>query len=173
MESSDMVLRTIRRATAADVPVLTQIRNDAHAKKVAHSDYAWGKEGDGFSEEWVLNSLSRRVTYVVEQDGLPVATFSLDWDDAVYWGAQEPIAGYLHGLSVRKGFNGLGLGSFAIDWCAEQVSALDRRFVRLGCDARNIKLCAYYDSLGFIRVGTAPTPEHGDYIDSLYEKAID
>jgi RimJ/RimL family protein N-acetyltransferase len=168
-----MASRSIRRATAEDVPVLTQIRNDAHAKKVAHGDYAWGKEGDGFSEEWVLNSLSRREVYVIEQNGLPVGTCSLDWDDEVYWGAQEPIAGYVHGLSVRKGFNGLGLGSFAIDWCADQVSALDRRFVRLGCDARNTKLCAYYESLGFIRVGIAPAPAHGDYIDSLYEKATD
>ena len=62
--------KSIRRATAEDVPVLTQIRNDAHAKKSAHRDYAWGKEGDGFSEEWVLTSLSRREVYVVEQDGM-------------------------------------------------------------------------------------------------------
>jgi ribosomal protein S18 acetylase RimI-like enzyme len=168
-----MTSRSIRRATAEDVPVLTQIRNDAHAKKVAHGDCAWGREGEGFSEGWVLNSISRREVYVVEQDGVPVGTFSLDWNDELYWGRQEPIAGYVHGLSVRKGFNGRGLGSFVIDWCADLVSALDRRFVRLGCDARNTKLCAYYESLGFVRVGIAPTPEHGDYIDSLYERSAD
>ena len=167
-----MTSRSIRRATADDVPVVTQIRNDAHAKKVAYGDYAWGKEGDGFSEGWVLNSLSRRAVYVVEQDGMPVGTFSLDWDDEVYWGPQEPIAGYVHGLSVRKGFNGRGLGCFVIDWCANQVSILNRRFVRLGCDARNTKLCGYYESLGFVRIGVKPMPEHGDYIDSLYEKSV-
>jgi ribosomal protein S18 acetylase RimI-like enzyme len=167
-----MTSKNIRRATAEDVTVLTQIRNDAHANKVAHGDYAWGKEGDGFSEGWVLNSLSRRDVYVVEEDGLPVATFSLDWEDEMYWGPQEPIAGYLHGLSVRNGFNGLGLGSFVIDWCAEQVSGRNRRFIRLGCDVRNTTLCAYYESLGFVRVGIAPKPKHGDYIDSLYEKSV-
>jgi hypothetical protein len=36
-----MTSKNIRRATAEDVPVLTQIRNDAHAKKVAHLG-AWG-----------------------------------------------------------------------------------------------------------------------------------
>jgi 8-oxo-dGTP pyrophosphatase MutT (NUDIX family)/ribosomal protein S18 acetylase RimI-like enzyme len=167
-----MALRNIRRATAEDVPVLTQIRNDAHAKKVAHGDYAWGKEGDGFSEKWVLNSLSRREVYLVEQDGLPVGTFSLDWEDEAYWGVQQPIAGYVHGLSVRKGFDGLGLGKYVINWCTDQASALDRRFLRLGCDARNTKLCAYYESLGFIRVGVASKSEHSDYIDSLYEKSV-
>jgi len=168
-----MTSKSIRRATSEDVTVLTQIRNDAHAKKVAHGDYAWGKEGDGFSEEWVLNSLSRREVYVLEQDGIPVGTFSLDWDDEVCWGAQEPIAGYVHGISVRKGFNGRGLGSFVIVWCANKVSTLNRRLVRLGCDARNTKLCAYYESLGFIQVGIKPIPEYGDHIASLYEKSAD
>ncbi|SMG61316.1 GNAT family N-acetyltransferase [Paraburkholderia susongensis] len=168
-----MTSKSIRRATAEDVTVLTKIRNDAHEKKVAHGDYAWGKEGDGFSEGWVLNSLSRKDVYVVEQDGLPVGTFSLDWNDEMCWGPQEPIAGYLHGFSVRKGFNGGGLGTFMIDWCVNQVRTMGRRFVRLGCDARNTKLCAYYESLGFVRVGIKPMPEHGDYLDSLYEKSTD
>ncbi|MFL9924903.1 GNAT family N-acetyltransferase [Herbaspirillum lusitanum] len=167
-----MALRSIRGASAEDVPILTQIRNDAHAKKVAHGDYAWGQEGDGFSEGWVLNSLSLRKVYVVEQEGLPVATFSLDWDDETHWGAQEPIAGYAHGLSVKNGFNGLGLGNFMIDWCAHQVRSLGRSFVRLDCDSRNTRLCAYYESLGFIRAGFGPKLEHGDHVDSLYEKSV-
>jgi ribosomal protein S18 acetylase RimI-like enzyme len=162
----------VRRAAIADVPVLTQIRNDAHETKVAHGDYAWGKEGDGFSEGWVLRSLSRREVYIVEQDDVPVGTFSLDWDDETYWGEQEPIAGYMHGLSVRKGFNGRGLGSCMIDWCAKQIRTMERSFIRLGCDVRNTKLCNYYESLGFVRVGVKPIPEHADYIESLYEKSV-
>jgi ribosomal protein S18 acetylase RimI-like enzyme len=164
-----MTSKSIRRATAEDVPVLTQIRNDAHANKLAHCDYVWGKEGDGFSEGWVLASLSRREVYVVEQDGMPVGTFSLDWDDETYWGPQDPVAGYVHGISVRRGFNGRGLGSLIIDWCASKVAALNRRFVRLDCDSGNTKLCAYYESLGFMRAGLKPIPQ-GDVIWSLYEK---
>ena len=83
--------KSIRKATAEDLPVLAQIRNDAHANKVARGDYAWGRKGDGFSEAWVLKSLAQRDVYVVEQDGTPVGTFSLDWDDETYWGPQDPI----------------------------------------------------------------------------------
>src|SRR5947209_20281682 len=126
-----MTQRTIRRATEQDVPVLTEIRNDAVAYKLEHGDYAWGK--NGWTETGVLNSLSQREVYVVEQDGMLVGTFSLSWNDERYWGPQDPIAGYVHGISVRKGFNGLGLGSFTIDWCANKVSALNRRFLRLDC----------------------------------------
>jgi ribosomal protein S18 acetylase RimI-like enzyme len=164
-----MTSKSIRRATADDVAVLTQIRNDAHAKKVVHGDYAWGREGDGFSERWVRNNVSEKEVYVVELDGTPVGTFSLALDDERHWGPQEPVAGYVHGLCVRKGFNGRGLGRFMLDWCADKVGGLNRRFIRLDCAVQNAKLCAYYESLGFIRVGLKPD----GYIWSLYEKPVD
>ncbi|WP_434112048.1 GNAT family N-acetyltransferase [Paraburkholderia caffeinilytica] len=167
-----MTKRIIRRAGESDVPALTQIRNDAHAMKVAHGDYVWGKEGDGFSEKWVRNNVSQRDVYVVELDGTSVGTFLLDLDDEKHWGPQEPIAGYVHGLCVRNGFNGRGLGSFMLDWCAIKVSGLNRRFVRLDCPVHNAKLCAYYESLGFIRAGLYPEPEPGGYVWSLYEKLV-
>ncbi|HDR9505544.1 N-acetyltransferase [Burkholderia cepacia] len=164
-----MTSKGVRRATADDVPALTQIRNDAHAKKVAHGDYAWGKDGDGFSERWVRNNVSEKEVYVVELDGTPAGTFSFGLDDDKHWGPQEPIAGYVHGLCVRQGFNGLGLGSFMLDWCALKVSGLNRRLVRLDCATENTKLCAYYESLGFIRAGL----KSDGCVWSLYEKPAD
>ncbi|WP_081078513.1 bifunctional GNAT family N-acetyltransferase/NUDIX hydrolase [Burkholderia territorii] len=166
-----MALKSIRRATAHDVPILKQVRNDAHAKKVSYRDYAWGKDGDGFSENWVRNNVSQKEVYVVELEGTVVATFSLVLDEDRHWGEQEPIAGYVHGLSVREGFNGRGLGSFMLDWCGNKISALNRQFVRLDCAAENTRLCAYYESLGFISAGRYVEPGAGGYVWSLYEKA--
>ncbi|KWA06962.1 GNAT family N-acetyltransferase [Burkholderia territorii] len=162
------VTKSVRRATVEDVPALTQIRNDAHVMKVAHGDYAWGKEGDGFSEAWVLRSVLHKQVYVVELDGTPAGTFSLDLDDERHWGPQEPVAGYVHGLCVRKGFNGSGLGGFMLDWCAAKVGDLNRRFVRLDCAVENAKLCRYYESLGFVRVGL----KLDGNVWSLYEKSV-
>jgi len=165
-----MTIISVRRADLLDVSTITQIRNDAHATKVAHCDYAWGKEGDGFSERWVRNNLSENDVYVVEQEGTAVGTFSLVLDHDSHWGMQEPIAGYVHGLSVRKGFSGRGLGSFMLDWCAGKISGLNRRFVRLDCPVHNSKLCVWYESLGFIRAGLWQEPGPGGYVWSLYEK---
>ncbi|RAS38678.1 GNAT family N-acetyltransferase [Paraburkholderia bryophila] len=166
-----MTSKCIRRATTDDVPVLTRIRNDAHTKKVACRDYAWGKEGDGFSENWVRNNVSQKEVYVAELEGTAVGTFSLVLDEDNHWGHQEHIAGYVHGLSVRKDFNGLGVGRFMLDWCGDRLYALNRRFIRLDCAVHNVKLCTYYESLGFIRVGLYAEPEAGGYVWSLYEKA--
>jgi hypothetical protein len=59
------------------------------------------------------------------------------------------------------------------DWCANKVSGLNRRFLRLDCGAHNAKLCAYYKSLGFVRVGLYSELEPGGYVWSLYEKSAD
>lgn len=162
----------VRRAGEPDVPDLTRIRNDAHAIKVAHGDYAWGKEGDGFSERWVRNNVLERAVYIAGLDGTPVGTFVLDMDDERHWGDQAPIAIYVHGFSVRQGFNGRGIGSLMLDWCVSQASRLSRRLVRLDCAVHNTKLCAYYESLGFIRAGLYAEPEPTGYTWSLYEKAV-
>jgi ribosomal protein S18 acetylase RimI-like enzyme len=164
-----MSTKEIRRATLDDVPAITQIRNDAHAKKVTYGDHAWGKEGDGFSEPWVHNHVEKKPVYVVDCDSTLAGTFSLELDDDAHWGPQEPVAGYVHGLSVRKGFNGTGLGSFMLDWCASTVRRMNRRFVRLDCAVQNTRLCAYYESLGFVRVGV----KADGYLWSLYERAVD
>ncbi|WP_241011420.1 GNAT family N-acetyltransferase [Burkholderia sp. Ac-20392] len=165
-ENRAMTSKSIRRATADDIPALTQIRNDAHAKKLTHGDHVWGKEGDGFSEAWVRNNVSHKDVYVVELDGTLAGTFSLAFDEDKHWGPQEPIAGYVHGLCVREGFNGQRLGSVMLDWCAREVSRLNRRFVRLDCAVENTTLCAYYESLGFIRVGL----KSDGIVWALYEK---
>ncbi|GAB2914131.1 hypothetical protein GCM10027093_60770 [Paraburkholderia jirisanensis] len=141
--------------------------------KVAHGDYAWGKEGDGFSEAWVRNNVTCREVYIAELGGTSVGTFLLDLDDERHWGPQEPIAGYVHGLCVRKGFNGSGLGGFMLEWCAAKVRSLNRRSVRLDCPAHNLKLCTYYESLGFIRLGLYAEPEPNGYVWSLYEEPVD
>jgi hypothetical protein len=61
-----MASKSVRRATEEDVTVLTQVRNEAQAWKVAHRDYAWGKERDGVSERWMRNTVALKEVYVVE-----------------------------------------------------------------------------------------------------------
>lgn len=161
-------MSTLRRATVADVPRLVQILNDATTYKLKHGDSAWA------NREWtdtkIRQSLYQSEVYVIDQSDVPVATFSLSWQDEEYWGPQDPVAGYLHRLSVSNDFHGLGLGGLSIDWCVHQVRTKNRRYLRLDCDPRNTKLCAYYESFGFVRVKVRPFPS--GYRAALYEKTV-
>ncbi|MBN3787247.1 GNAT family N-acetyltransferase [Burkholderia sp. Ac-20353] len=158
----------VRDARAEDVPLLATIRNDATAYKLSRGDFVWGRSG--WTVEAAQRTLDQGGLYVVEQDGIAAGMMSLSWQDDEYWGPREPNAGYLHGLSVRDGFRGLGLGNYAIDWSAEFVRAHNRDRLRLDCEVKNARLCAYYESLGFARVGMKPFPS--GYIASLYERII-
>jgi ribosomal protein S18 acetylase RimI-like enzyme len=95
---------------------------------------------------------------------------TLSWQDDEYRGRQDPNAGYVHGLSIRDGFHGLGLGVYAIDSCADLVRVNDRERLRLDCEVNNAKLCAYYESIGFVRVGTKPF--RSGYVASLYKLTV-
>ena len=163
-----MNTRTIRRAVTQDVPVLTQILNDARAYKREQADFAWGQWTQTGVQRW----LNRSEMYLIEQEGISIATLSLSWQDEKYWGPQDPVAGYVHRLAVRSGFHGCGLGDVALNWSDHLVSAQNRHYLRLNCDHRNAKLCAYYEARGFVQVAIRPIPELSDYVASLYEKIL-
>ncbi|WP_427184659.1 GNAT family N-acetyltransferase [Bordetella bronchialis] len=163
-----MTRNAIRLATAQDLPIVLEIRNEAVAYKTRRGDFAWGKAG--WKEEDARLALDQGGFYVIEHQGLPAGMLSLLWQDEEYWGPRLPDAGYLHRLSVRDAFRGRGLGGYAIGWCADQVRINRRRHLRLDCDVRNTKLCAYYEALGFRRVSTQPIS--ADYVASLYERPV-
>ena len=166
MEPSEIAVRT---AQDGDTAVLVRIMDDATRYKVERADVAWGREPDSTAR--VSAAIARGEMYLVSWAGEDVATASLQWDDAHYWGAQPPVAGYLHGLAVRSGFHGMGLGGRIIDWALQQVAARDRRWLRLDCAAGNRGLCSYYEQQGFARAGERVFPS--GHVAALYQRGVE
>lgn len=162
--------KVVRLATPLDIRALVRIRHDAVTYKLSHADRAWGEKG--WHEATALANVKMGHTHLVEVDGVAAAMMMLVWEDKKYWGEQPPKAGYLHGLAVEHNFRGLGLGAFVIHWAKDQIIRQRRQYLRLDCDAGNLKLCACYESLGFRRVATKDMPELGAYVASLYESAV-
>jgi len=160
----------IAKATASDIPVLVEILTEATSYKLHHKDHSWGSRP--FTPAEVGRNLSIGGTYKAVAGGEIVGTCELVWDDPEVWGKQPPVAGYLHRLAVKQGWHGRDMGAQIIAWAAAEVKSQNRRFLRLDCDSRNLKLRNYYEQQDFFLVEVKLVSAHKKYLSSLYQLRV-
>ena len=133
--------------------------------------------GDLGYEQWPLPfprdelaaAIDRAEVFVVEDEGDPVATVTLLWDDPLYWGERPPDAVYVHKFAVRRDRSGRGIGAAIMAWANAEAVEAGRDFLRLDCLRDNPGIREYYEQLGF---------EHrsdlilGGRAMSLYERPV-
>jgi ribosomal protein S18 acetylase RimI-like enzyme len=87
-------------------------------------------------------------------DGKAVATITLQWKDG-FWGelGQDPDAGYIHTMALRREHAGRGLGPELLDWAGGYFGNAGKTKTRLDCIEENTRLCQFYDALGFKTIG--------------------
>lgn len=108
-------------------------------------------------------------TYLAMLAGQPVGTLTLQWSDLAVWGEQPPVAGYVHGLAIRRSVGGQGIGQRMLEWAAAQVASAGRHYLRLDCRADNAALCTYYQRAGFRPCGRI---EQGRWSAQLFQKRV-
>jgi ribosomal protein S18 acetylase RimI-like enzyme len=113
----------------------------------------------------VAPSIGRGETYLVRENGAIAGTITLRWEDPAFWGEQPPVAGYVHGIAVRREF--AGLGPELLEWAAQRVREADRELLRLDCRTDNAEMRAYYERHGFRHRGDTTVD---DFRTSLYER---
>lgn len=109
--------------------------------------------------------------YLVYRDDVPVATFTLCWEDT-FWGeaGTDGLAGYLHGFAVSRQVGGLGVGRDLMAWMSAHFAAHGRHCFRLNTAEENPGIRGYYEDLGFTPCGVLPHPLGG--MTRLYEREI-
>lgn len=112
-------------------------------------------------------------TYLVTCDDADAATFTLQWSDRTFWGdrGEDGLAGYVHGLAVRRAYAGRGIGAASLRWATDQIAARGRSFLRLDCMAENARLCQFYRDWGLAEQGIAMLPDR-TYQFRLFEKPV-
>jgi ribosomal protein S18 acetylase RimI-like enzyme len=141
----------VTKAGPGDAASLIAVMDEATRYKALHGDLAWGREGN--SAPRVLGAIERGEMHAVRCAGRVIGAVCIQWDDERYWGAQPPVAGYLHGLAIGHGYRGAGWGALVIEWALRHVAEQNRRWLRLDCPASNAGLCRYYEQQGFALVG--------------------
>jgi GNAT superfamily N-acetyltransferase len=92
--------------------------------------------------------------FIGNLNGHAVATITLQWEDG-FWGdiGKDPDSGYIHTMAVRRDHSGQGLGQELLDWAGTYFATAGKQRMRLDCVGDNLRLCRYYDDLGFRTIG--------------------
>ncbi|MFF2508106.1 GNAT family N-acetyltransferase [Streptomyces sp. NPDC058067] len=142
----------IRLADDADLDSLVRLRDDAARWMLAQGVTGQWQPGE-LDEEHFRRVMERGEVWLAEHGGLVVGAWELWWDDQDAWGAQPPVAGYVHRLMVDHTRVPSGTGLRLLGVAERRVAEVGRQVVRLDCLAGNARLNAYYARAGYRVVG--------------------
>jgi len=98
---------------------------------------------DGFPRELIAGDIARGEVYIAPRDRRAVGTFTLLWNDDLFWPGATEAAGYIHRIAVRRDARGLGIE--LIKFAERATAATGRKILRLDCFSGNVALCGYYE----------------------------
>jgi GNAT superfamily N-acetyltransferase len=122
-----------------------------------------------FEHEALLSVYRSGDLYLAQEDGHPVATVSLLWEDVIYWPDAPPVAVYVHRFAVRRDAAGRRLGLLVLEWVEDEARKRGRAYVRLNCMTDDAGIRAYYERAGFAHFRDLRIR---GFDMSLYEKPI-
>lgn len=139
-------------------------------KKVNQWDYWQNPPKDKI--DWVQEGFENNEFYFVfDLSGNKIAMFRLLETDTLYWeekGLENDVR-YVHSLVVLPSYGGKGVGKAVMLKIIEQLKQENIKKFRLDCNASNLRLCQYYESYGFQKVGEKITKYS---VNNLYELSL-
>lgn len=155
------MLLTVDQATPGDLPIVLDVLDEAAAWLREEGIQQWPAQFGGVAD-WRAARISGYIDdgncWILRAGGDPVATFNLsaqaDPDYADGWPDGPDAALYIFRMAVRREWAGRDIGAKILDWSSARAHAAGLSWIRLDCHRHNRKLQRYYETRGFIRVGT-------------------
>ncbi|MGA5170996.1 MULTISPECIES: GNAT family N-acetyltransferase [Streptomyces] len=164
----------LRLATGADLPTLVRLRDDAARWMLGRGITGQWRPGE-LTEDHFRRTMATGEVWLAESGGRAVGAWELWWRDEDAWGAQPPVAGYVHRLMVDRAAAAPGTGRLLLRAAERRVTEAGRSFVRLDCLAGNERLRSYYLDAGYRVVGHKtgkPQPDGTSKSFTLLEKHL-
>ncbi|MBW2962956.1 GNAT family N-acetyltransferase [Mesonia aestuariivivens] len=139
-----------------DLPTVLNLFKEAaeriHKMNIDHWQY-W-KNPPKEKIQWVKEGIKNKEFFFIEDtEGLLIGVVRILQEDLRYWGKQKEKASYIHSLVVQEKYNGKGMGTKIIHEIEKKAHYANTSYLRLDADAKNPKLCKYYENLGFEKAG--------------------
>lgn len=163
----------IARATSADYDAIMAILREAADWISARGAPPWKHWYADVGVRILRDRIEHHEVYLASCDAVPVATLTIQWDDAETWGERglDGTAGYIHAIAITRTVGGLRVGERLLEWAVHQIAARGRQFARLDTIASNAVLCRYYGEHGFQALETV-TLFGGMYTARLFEREV-
>ncbi|MFF8913638.1 GNAT family N-acetyltransferase [Streptomyces sp. NPDC015032] len=168
-------LLRFRRAGESDVDELVRLRDEAARWQADRGIDQWLPGELGRSH--FLARLDHCETWLATSgaDARTVGAWEVWWEDPAAWGAQPPVAGYVHRLVTDRTAAPAGAGRLLLAEAERRIVSSGRDLCRLDCLADNPRLREYYEDAGYTVTGTRPAKD-GDggrtYGVTLLEKRL-
>lgn len=148
-------------ASASDVHDLVSLHDGAARWMLRHGIDQWlpgGKDAAHFRRR-----IAEGEVWLLRHGGRTVGAYEMWWDDLPAWGAQPPVAGYVHRLMTARGADTPpGAGRLLLAHAEGRITAAGRRLARLDCLSSNPRLRDYYEAAGYRVVGEEPAKSAAD-----------
>jgi GNAT superfamily N-acetyltransferase len=156
---------SIRQAKPEDAPTVSSILTEA-ARWLEESGMTMWRDGE-LTASSVAGDVAAGLFYLASADLEPAGTIKFQLEDKLFWPdiPQEDSA-FIHRLAVRRKFSGGEISTAMLRWAVERARALERRHLRLDCEASRARLRAVYESFGFRHHSDRQV---GPYFVSRYE----
>lgn len=167
---------TITNATADDLPVIYGLFEEAIRFQKENNFSGWNQYDKAFIKADIENGLLYKI--VCNND--TACIFSICFRDALIWRERENgDALYLHRVVLNRKYAGEKMFKQVLEWALQLAKERSLHLLRMDTWADNNKLITYYQSFGFVCIGTYVTPgtvdlpvQHRNLHVALLEKPI-
>ena len=141
---------SVRQATASDAAVVADILQEA--SRFADSTLGvvmW--ELNELAAKHIGAEIARGQFFLADADGDPAGVIRFQLDDQLFWPdlVHPDESAFVHRLGVRRRFAGAGVSTALLQWAVDHARTLDKKYLRLDCDASRDRLRAMYERVGF------------------------
>jgi GNAT superfamily N-acetyltransferase len=159
---------SIRQATLDDAPTVASILSEA-ARWLEQSGKVMWRDGE-LTAETVAIDVGAGLFQLAEADHEAAGTIKFQLEDKLFWpDIRQEESAFVHRLAVRRKFAGGVISVAMLQWAVERARGLQRRYLRLDCEASRLRLRAFYEGFGFHHHSDRQV---GPYFVSRYQYAL-